>query len=389
MKTLKTHPYLRGWPWVLAALFITALYFHLRPQAFHLILIDCGVYATAIDTWMAGGDPYRFVSGADLPFVYPPVFLYVGAAIARLLTPHTGWIIYVTLHLLATASIPWILYRFYLPRATTGPLAVYALYFAAPGFVGMLATETGNIAVMAYALLLLTAVPGLRKNKWVYFYVAVLLCATAKPSFLPFLLLPVLFGSRQLLWAILTGSTAAAGLLSQRWIAPHLYARFTETLAKRTTEVGDVGVSVFGLVFHVLHNLHLPGQLILPALAYGAMALTILVQLVLLRGRNRTPTWCALVLLGVLFLNPRLEYYDFCVAFPLAFFVFVRTVPLRYGIPLYLALALPALFFLVHHRDSVANGGLGAIAILFFWAASCFRLLRTPAPEAPPLQSHP
>lgn len=378
---MKNNPYLRGWPWILAALFITALYFFLRPQAFHLILIDCGVYATAIDTWMAGGDPYLFVSGNDLPFVYPPVFLWAGATFARLLTPHVGWAVYVAIHLIATAAIPFILYRFYLPENTTGLLPVYALYFAAPGFIGMLATETGNFAVMAYAFLLLSAVPGLRHNKWVFFYVTVLLCATAKPSFLPFLLLPVLFGSRQLLWAVLTGFITAAGLLSQRWIAPHLYQRFAETLAKRTTEVGDVGVSVFGLAFHVLHSLHLPGQILLPALAYGAMVLSILVVLVFLRSRDRTAPWSALVILGVLFLNPRLEYYDFCVAFPLAFFLFTRRMPLKYAIPLYLALVLPGLFFLVRHRDSVANGGLGAVAILLFWAVSAYRFLAT-RPEA-------
>ena len=386
---MKHNSTLRGWFWVLAALFITAVYFWLRPQAFHLILIDCGVYATAIDTWRSGGDPYLFVSGADLPFVYPPLFLYLGATFARLLGPHIGWIVYVTLHLIATAAIPWILYRFYLQSTTVGPIAVYALYFAAPGFIGMLATETGNIAVMGYALLLLAAVPGLRRNKWLLFYLAVLLCTIAKPSFLPFLLLPVFFGQRQILWAVLTGLLSAVGLIAQRWAAPTLYTRFSETLAKRTREVGDVGVSVFGLVFHVLRNLHLPGQLVLPVLAYGALILTVLTVLFLLRSRPRTPPWYALVLLGVLFLNPRLEYYDFCIAFPLAFFVFVERIPARISVPLYLAIVFPALFFLIRHRDSVANGGIGAIAILIFWAVSCYRVLHTSPPAPLHLQSNP
>jgi hypothetical protein len=377
---MKHNSTLRGWFWILAALFITAVYFGLRPQAFHLILIDCGVYATAIDTWISGGDPYLFVSGADLPFVYPPLFLYLGALFARLLTPHIGWIVYVALHLIATAAIPWILHRFYLQTGTVGPLAVYALYFAAPGFIGMLATETGNIAVMAYAMLLLAIVPGLRHNRWLFFYLAVLLCTIAKPSFLPFLLLPVLFGRRQILQAVLAGLLSAATLIGQRWAAPALYARFSETLAKRTREVGDVGVSVFGLVFHVLHNLRLPGQIVLPVLAYGALVLTVLTALLRLRSRPRTPPWYALVLLGVLFLNPRLEYYDFCIAFPLAFFIFIETIPLKFSLPLYFALVVPALFFLIRHRDSVANGGIGAVAILIFWAATSYRVLRTPPP---------
>jgi len=376
---MQQKPSLRGWPFLLAALFITAIYYHLRPGAFHLILIDCGVYADAIKTWMAGGDPYRFVSGDDLPFVYPPVFLYAGALFARLFTLHGGWILYVAIHLLATAALPWILHRFYLQDRNVSLLAVYALYFAAPGFIGMLATETGNIAVLGYALLLAAAVPGLRRNRWLFFYVALLLLALAKPSFLPFLLLPLLFGRGQILWSVLTGLLATGSLLSQRWLTPALYARFTETLAKRTTEVGDVGVSLFGLVFHLLHNLHLPGQIVLPALAYAVLALTVLTVLWLLRSRDRTPPWYALVLLGVLFLNPRLEYYDFCVAFPLAFFVFVRPLSLKFSLPLYLALVIPALFFLIRHRDSVANGGIGALAILVFWAWSSYRLLRAPA----------
>jgi hypothetical protein len=366
---------------LIAALALTALYFYLRPQAIPLNHVDAQVYTRAIDNFTTGQDPYQYNSITGLPFVYPPVFLYLGAALAHILTPHAGWLLYLTLHLLASLLIPWLLYRFYLPTPAS-PTVVYALFFAAPGFIGLLATQTGNIAVLFYALLLATAIPGLRRNQWLPFYLAVFLSASIKPGYLPFLLLPFLYSEeknrRQPAWAILTGLLTTLGLLSQRWLTPTLYTRFTQTLAQRTTQAGDVGVSLYGITYHLLHSRHLPAQTPLAALAYTALLAITLTLLIRLRHHPHTPAWQSLVLIGVLFLNPRLEFYDLCIAFPIAFLLVTATLPTRSTVALYLALTLPALYLLLHHPDSVDNGGLGALAILTFWLLATLRLLRTP-----------
>ena len=51
---------------------------------------------------------------------------------------------------------------------------------------------------------------------------------------------------------------------------------------------------------------------------------------------------------------------------PLAFLVFVDRIPARFAVPPSLAIVALALFFFIRHRDLVAAGGLGAIAILLF-----------------------
>jgi hypothetical protein len=80
-------------------------------------------------------------------------------------------------------------------------------------------------------------------------------------------------------------------------------------------------------------------------------------------------------LVGILFAMPRLEYYDLCIAFPLAFCIFIDTVAPRYPILLYVFLSIPSLYFLVRTRDRATNGGVEALAILLFWGWSAYRLL--------------
>src|ERR1700721_2679627 len=75
-------------------------------------LVDARVFAAAIHDWLSGEDPYHFTLQMNL--LYPPVFLYVGGCMARLLPPHAGWIVFLALHFAAAVALPWTLYRLYL-----------------------------------------------------------------------------------------------------------------------------------------------------------------------------------------------------------------------------------------------------------------------------------
>jgi hypothetical protein len=369
----------RRWLLIISAFFVTVAYFKVSPDSFQLYLVDAHVYGTAIQQWMAGADPYRFT--AEVNFLYPPVFLYVGAALARLFTPHVGWLLYLALHIASSLSLPWILYRYYLKSDSMGLAAFYVLFFAAPGFLGLEAFVIGNIAVICYTVMLLAGVRGLGRNNWTLFYLAVFCCCSIKITFAPMLLLPLLCGERQLVNSSMCAGASVTGLLAQRWFAPSLFARFTHNLQLQTTQMGDVGKGLVGVIFHIIHKLNLPGLLIVPALVYGVSAIAIVAVLIVLKGRGvkaLRPSWYSLVLVGLLFTIPRLNPYDLCVAFPLAFCFFTDATKTRQPAFLYLLLSIPSLFFLLRDVNSAFNGGLAGLAILAMWAWTCFDCLTKP-----------
>lgn len=371
-------PLYRGGLWFLSALLMTVVYFRLSPTSFHLNFVDAGAYASAIRRWMSGQDPYLYTPDMGMYCLYPPVFIYLGGTLARLFTPHLGWVLYQTLHIAAALSLPWILYRHYLKKSSIGLAVFYLLFFASPGFLGSSALETGNIAIICYAAMLSAGIRGLRLNRWTLFYLAVFCCSSIKITFLPMLLLPLLCGEGKFLSSAGCAVATVCGLLAQRWIAPSLYSRFTQNLQMQGMRTGEVGRSLFGIFFHILHSLNGPGLLIIPMLAYGSAAIAIIAVLGTLRTRGAKrllPSWYALVLAGVLFAMPRLEYYDLCIVFPLTFCIFIDTVVPKYPTLLYLFLSIPSLYFLVRTADKATNGGVEALAILLFWGWSAYRLL--------------
>ena len=97
----------------------------------------------------------------------------------------------------ATCALPLVLARFYFRRRWMGPLFALLLFFASPRFTGVLAFCGMNVASTLYLLALIAGIPGIRRNRWGWFYLAVIFAASIKISFLALLLLPLLAGRRQ------------------------------------------------------------------------------------------------------------------------------------------------------------------------------------------------
>ena len=72
----------------------------------HGFFWDAPVYARAITTWRAGGDPYTFTA---LPFLYPPLLLRAATLASSFFPGHSGWYLYLSLTVLATLSLPELL----------------------------------------------------------------------------------------------------------------------------------------------------------------------------------------------------------------------------------------------------------------------------------------
>jgi hypothetical protein len=350
------------------------------PHGLQFFPVDAHVYGTALTDWLAGIDPYLIVPHRAMLFNYPPVFLYAGGALARILTPHLGWIVYLMFHFAAVGILPLILHRHFLHEKDCALVGLYWLFFAAPGFLGLLALETGNIAVLCYTAMLLAAIPGLTRKRWLIFYLSVLLCASVKITYLPMLLLPLLCGRRQWLWAAACVVACVLGLAAQRWFQPALYSSWVHNLAVQNKSFGDVGQGEFGIVFHVLHKIHRDSFLI-PMAAYALVSLTVLGLLGWLWRRgcaNTFSAWPALVLTGILPITPRVTYYDLCICSPLAFVMGTAALRMRhwmiYG--LYICLLIPSMVFIRLGQFRALDGGFEAVTIMIFFFVTCATLVK-------------
>ncbi len=345
------------------------------PHGLEFFPVDARVYAAALTDWLAGVDPYLIVPHRAMLFNYPPVFLYAGEVIARILTPHTGWIVYLVFHFAAAAALPLILYRYYLREKHCTLIGFYWLFFASPGFLGLLALETGNIAVICYTIMLMAALPALTTNRWFIFYLTVFLCASVKITFMLMLLLPLLCGKKQLAGVAACAGACFLGLAEQRWFQPALYFSWVRNLTVQNKVFGDVGQGVFGIVSHVLHKFHRDSVWI-PMAAYVVVSFVILglLRRLWVRGcANTFSAWPALVVTGILLMTPRVNYYDFCVCSPLAFVMGTSALRMHRSIiyALYLCLLVPSMIFMRLGQYRALDGGYEAMTILILFFVTC------------------
>lgn len=350
--------------WILALFFaLTAAYWTWdHVWLYHMWREDLIVYVQAMQAFLAGKSPYGDAL-APLYFLYPPFFLYAGGLLSHLLPAGWGDEAYTVLHVAATLGIPLVLARYYFRQTWLSPLFALLSFVASPLFMGILALCGLNIASTLYCLAFVAAVPGLRRDRWIWFYCAVFLAAMIKIPFLALLLLPILVGRRQLRqWvnSTLCGVAVVGANLLEARLLPDLYAGYKWSLVQGIVHQGYYGFGLFGVIAAYGYKLHLP----VPASAY-AIALTMAAAMVggmlLLRqrlekagaagagpsaGLGGNGIWLALVVALIIQVNPRQLQYDADIsalaAFALWAYVFRIQKPLRL-IALLVALFVPSL----------------------------------------------
>jgi hypothetical protein len=294
-------------------------------------LEDLPVYTRAVSGWLAGYSPYN-ASLAPLFFLYPPAFLYLAGSLSYLVPAHWGPYIYMAANISAICAIPLILARFFFRQPWLSPLFALLLFFASPRFTGVLALCGMNVASLLYCVAFVAAIPGLRKNFWWFFYVAVLLAAMIKITFLALLLLPILAGRRQWLQSIACGLAVVGGNLAERIFTPDLYTGYQWSLKQAILTEKHYGYGVFGLMASFDDKWHQsvgPWPYIVSVL----MAVVLVAGMILLRGRmDRAGTpisngnWLALVVTTIILVNPREMQYDVDIALLAAFVLFIYAI---------------------------------------------------------------
>jgi hypothetical protein len=312
-------------------------------------LEDLPVYAQAVRTWMAGSTPYDD-SLSPLFFLYPPAFLYLAGGLSRLFPSGWGEGAYVALEIVATLALPLVLARYYFRQLWLSPLFAILLFFASPRFTGALALCSMNIASVLYCAAFLAAVPGLRRNRWMWFYGAVFLAAIIKITFLALLLLPLLVGRRQWLRSVACGVAVVAVNLLEKVFVSALYDGYQWSLKQGILAQQQFGYGIFGIVASY-HYKQRGGPGLAAYAAAGVTALVVLGLMFLLRRRlernavdlSGNAHWLALVVVSIVLVNPREMQYDIDIALFAGFVLWVYALRTRRILVLMTAFFLPSL----------------------------------------------
>jgi len=321
---------------------------------------DLPIYVAAVGDFLGGRNPYT-LTHAPMFFFYPPFFLELTGALSRLVPGPWGARLYEVLDLMATFALPLVLARYFFRQRWLGPLFALLVFFDSPRFTGVLALFGLNIASTLYCLAFVAAVPGLKRNRWEWFYLAVIFAALIKITFLSLLLLPLLAARRQWLRSAICAAAVVLANLGERALWPQLYSGYQWSLQQGILLNHSYGYGLFGIVATYFPS---SGKGVGPApyLVSGLVSATLLVLMFSLRWRldrcgiftewkvnalrgdsgTLRGLWLALVIMTIILVNPRQMQYDVDIALFAGFVVWVAVLRTDRLLLLMVALFLPS-----------------------------------------------
>jgi hypothetical protein len=285
----------------------------LRAHYGKAVFWDAYVYSRGIRTYLAGGDPYLRIF--KLNFVYPPLFLKIGSLALDLFPLKATAYLYLLLHCIAVLSVPFLLVKAWVRIPWLTASLALTIFLCQPGMVAEQALFSGNISGILYAAALIAGIPGIRQNRWTWFYFVVLSGSLIKIPFATLLLLPLLLGESQLLKSAATAAATLLGTFLQKVAWPDLYRNYVDAVRFQVINRADYGFGIVGSsrLYHL--GSHVPlihdniGYVLHIALV-GALVLGLCVLRRVRRGALSGDMWNAAVLVTALLINPRLKPYD-------------------------------------------------------------------------------
>ncbi len=313
--------------WVLAI--GAVLIWGLLPR--YIIGWDLRVYGNAITSLRAGHDPYsdgiavqriyhehlaehqaRF-DATPFTYVYSPLTLPVVRLLATLplmLSNTVYWVIYGLATLAAIFVGLWAA-EDGRERRIFSMVAPAVVFF--PGLLQNDVLFSGNVAYILYGVVLLAALAGWRKGQWVWFYAAVFLASCCKAPLLTLLAIPVLSARRQWWPALATGVAGLAAFAVQPAIWPVLFKHYMEAVELQFSFNHDFSSSPAGLLTDALYD-HVNYKSFSTEfyLLYAIPAFGLLYWLSrqYFAGRFTLKQWVPVVMVGTVFINPRIMEYD-------------------------------------------------------------------------------
>lgn len=298
---------------------------------------DLNVYRRAIDSLHAGHDPYLDSMAAqqvyfaetrhsdgDPPFgfVYPPVTL----PILRVAGALPAWLsssVYCLLSIGGVLAEIWVALLAMEERERSFFLYLAPITIFFPGLLANGIFLGVNVAYILYGAALLAAVIGWRRERWGWFYLAVLAASCVKAPMLSLVVIPLFSARRQWVPALATLGAGVALFACSAVAWPVLFAHQMESIELQVRLFRDFGSSPAGLFSTVLldHGRFSPTMSMLFYLAYAVPVFLVLRSLSqrFFAGEFSFAQWLPVLLVGALLLNPRLIEYDLAaVTLPLA-----------------------------------------------------------------------
>jgi hypothetical protein len=292
---------------------------------------DAHVYWTAIKAVHRGGDPYAEGIAAQTsfhnlpykdPHIHPPmtyVYSPITLPVLRVLGKIPGTLLgtgYFLALLGCFALQLWAGWQMARKEERRWlPFLLPAVCFF-PGLLNEDVILSGNVAYVLHGLVLAAAVPGWRRNRWGWFYAAVLAASICKAPLLTLLAFPVILGRRQWLPTAAVGTAGLALFAAQIKLWPVLFAEYLTAVRLQFDWNKDFGFGPGGLLGESLVEAGLPYQ-VPTELLYLGFALVIALTLLWISRRIRAnaneetrESWVPVVAVGTVLLNPRIKEYD-------------------------------------------------------------------------------
>lgn len=293
----------------LAALLATH---HLHvPDTLEHLFWDTEPYGRGIGKVMAGHTPYDDPMESLLPFVYPPAFAWVGAALGRLLPFPYGYSLYIFAYLISMIGTQLLLVPFFV-RHLDRVRGLTLLILAPLSLFSSTMFWSGNIHVIWLFVAALSAAPGLEREQWWPYRIVALLAMVNQPIFASLMLLPVFAGRREWIASIATAVVAGVLYFSQSLIDPALYHQFQSSIAPRLAITHDYGQGIFGILMWFGDRFAHVQPLLAAGVVQVAASLAVVGCLFLLRPHvsRGDPRWWALLAVAIVAVNPRIMPYD-------------------------------------------------------------------------------
>jgi len=183
-----------------------------------------------------------------------------------------------------------------------------------PGLLNHDVLLSGNIVYLLYGLILAAAVSGWKRNRWRWFYLAVLVASCCKAPLLTLLAFPVLVGRRQWLPAVGTGVAGTLLFFSQLLFWPSLFKEYLLAVQLQFDWNRDFGFGSAGVLGKYLADAGLPYSKAMVVLylifAFVLGAILLLTTSRVCKDAINRHTWLPIALVGTILLNPRIKEYD-------------------------------------------------------------------------------
>lgn len=290
---------------------------------------DARIYAKAIQFLRHGVDPYAAgiaeqqafrnrpassaAEHAPFTYVYSPLTL----PLLRLLILLPDWLLGALFwSALAAGFLLQLWAGFQLAGEHERPwlaLLLPAIAFF-PGLITDDVILSGNLAYLLYGLVLAAAVPGWKRGRWFWYYLAVLAASIFKVQLLSLLAFPVLVGRRQWFPAVGTATTGLLLIAAQARLWPELFREQLTTIRIMFDVVPDFGYGPSGVLGRALwiHGRPYSSATTILYLAFaGAVGILLLSLARRVRQHNLPKAmWIPIALVGTFLLNPRIMKYD-------------------------------------------------------------------------------